>query len=47
MRSERGGRDACWVVAMSRGSAEAMRRINEAYQLLKELYRPSGDPPEP
>ncbi len=26
------------------GSAEAMRRINEAYQLLKELYRQSGQP---
>lgn len=26
------------------GSAEAMRRINEAYQLLKELYRPHHQP---
>ena len=27
------------------GSAEAMRRINEAYQLLKELYRPNTQAP--
>jgi hypothetical protein len=26
------------------GSAEAMRRLNEAYQLLKELYRPRREP---
>lgn len=26
----------------SGGSTEAMRRLNEAYQLLKELYRPAG-----
>jgi hypothetical protein len=28
----------------SGGSLEAMRRINEAYQLLKELYRPQANP---
>lgn len=26
----------------SGGSTEAMRRVNEAYQLLKELYRPAA-----
>jgi curved DNA-binding protein CbpA len=26
----------------SGGSADTMRRLNEAYQLLKELYRKSG-----
>lgn len=38
----------------SGGSTEAMRRVNEAYQLLKELYRPAaaatpaaGSPPQP
>jgi len=30
----------------SGGSLEAMRRINEAYQLLKELYRPQPNPAE-
>jgi hypothetical protein len=29
------------------GSAEAMRRINEAYQLLKELYRQSSQSRDP
>lgn len=29
------------------GSAEAMRRINEAYHLLKELYRPRSDEASP
>ena len=29
----------------SGGSTEAMRRVNEAYQLLKELYRPAGGDP--
>jgi hypothetical protein len=32
----------------SGGSVEAMRRVNEAYQLLKELYRhPAAEPAEP